>query len=688
MTRRWFALGVLTMAVLLIGVDGTVLALATPFISADLGASGTQILWIGDIYSFVLASMLISMGSLGDRIGHKKLLLCGATAFAIISAITAYSSTPETLIATRALLGMAGATLTPATLALIRGLFPDQRERSIAVGVWASAFSAGAALGPVVGGVLLEHFWWGSVFLINIPVMLVLLVGGFILLPEHRNPEPGPWDLPSVALSMLGMIGIVYGIKEGFIGLAHGLRIDAVLAGVIGATALTLFVRRQLRLPTPLIDVRLFRNPVFSGVVSANLLSVLGLSGLVFFLSQYFQLVHGYGPLKAGLAELPAAVTATVFGVLAGVAVRYVSHRLVLTTGLALVGLAMASLAASLTLFTPLTPYLPLGVALFVVGVGLGLAFTVASDIILTSVPKERAGSAAAVSETAYELGMALGIATLGSIVTAVYRTVVIAPSIPTEVAAGARDSLPGAIRAAAVLPADQGAALLTAAKATFTSGLAIASGVGAALLLTAAIAVWLLLRPQPDVAGSPARQPDVAGSPAPQPDVAGSPAPQPDVAGSPAPRPSPGAAQIGVLPNPGVHGDPRGDSCIDASGGTELGDRDGRAGTGRRLGGDARPLLTEDQQAVARQGDIFDARSPWSVVDGNHGQPGFGREPQQVVGRLVVAQALISVGDHGPAPVPAPTADDVHRVDSEGVRGTHDRADVRVVPEILDGHV
>ena len=668
MTRRWFALGVLTMAVLLIGVDGTVLALATPFISADLGASGTQILWIGDIYSFVLASMLISMGSLGDRIGHKKLLLCGATAFAIISAITAYSSTPETLIATRALLGMAGATLTPATLALIRGLFPDQRERSIAVGVWASAFSAGAALGPVVGGVLLEHFWWGSVFLINIPVMLVLLVGGFILLPEHRNPEPGPWDLPSVALSMLGMIGIVYGIKEGFIGLAHGLRIDAVLAGVIGATALTLFVRRQLRLPTPLIDVRLFRNPVFSGVVSANLLSVLGLSGLVFFLSQYFQLVHGYGPLKAGLAELPAAVTATVFGVLAGVAVRYVSHRLVLTTGLALVGLAMASLAASLTLFTPLTPYLPLGVALFVVGVGLGLAFTVASDIILTSVPKERAGSAAAVSETAYELGMALGIATLGSIVTAVYRTVVIAPSIPTEVAAGARDSLPGAIRAAAVLPADQGAALLTAAKATFTSGLAIASGVGAALLLTAAIAVWLLLRPQPDVAGSPA--------------------PQPDVAGSPAPRPSPGAAQIGVLPNPGVHGDPRGDSCIDASGGTELGDRDGRAGTGRRLGGDARPLLTEDQQAVARQGDIFDARSPWSVVDGNHGQPGFGREPQQVVGRLVVAQALISVGDHGPAPVPAPTADDVHRVDSEGVRGTHDRADVRVVPEILDGHV
>ena len=617
MTRRWFALGVLAMAVLLIGVDGTVLALATPFISADLGATGTQILWIGDIYSFVLAALLISMGSLGDRIGHKKLLLCGATAFAIISAVTAYSSTPETLILTRALLGMAGATLTPATLALIRGLFPDQRERSIAVGVWASAFSAGAALGPVVGGVLLEHFWWGSVFLINIPVMLVLLVGGILLLPEHRNPEPGPWDLPSVALSMLGMLGVVYGIKEGFVGLAHGLRIDAVLAGVVGATALILFVRRQLRLPVPLIDVRLFRNPVFSGVVSANLLSVLGLSGLVFFLSQYFQLVQGFGPLKAGMAELPAAVTATVFGVLAGVAVRYVSHRAVLTTGLTLIGLAMASLSASLKLFAPVTPYLPLGVALFVVGVGLGLAFTVASDVILASVPKERAGSAAAVSETAYELGMALGIATLGSIVTAVYRTVVIAPSLPAAAADQAHDSLPGAIQAAADLPASQGTALLTAAKAAFTDGLAIASAAGAALLLTAAVAVWLLLRPSSNVAGSPAPRPNVAGSPAPRPNVAGSPAP------------SPGAAEVGMLADPGVHGDPRGDAYVDAAGGAELGDRYRHAGTGRRVRGDTRSLLAEDQQAVARQGDLFDARGAGGVVDRDDGQPALCGEVQ-----------------------------------------------------------
>lgn len=589
MTRRWFALGVLTMAVLIIGVDGTVLALAMPFISADLSASGTQLLWIGDIYSFVLAALLISMGSLGDRIGHKKLLLCGATLFGIVSAITAYSSSPEMLIATRALLGLAGATLAPATLALIRGLFPDQRERSIAVGIWASAFSAGAALGPVIGGVLLEHFWWGSVFLINIPAMVVLVVGGLVLLPEHRNPEPGPWDLPSVGLSMVGMLGVVYAIKEGIAAAAHGIRIDAVLAALLGAAALTLFVRRQLRLPVPLIDVRLFRRPVFTGVVVANLLSVLGLSGLVFFLSQYFQLVRGYGPLQAGLAELPAAVTATVFGVLAGIAVRYVSHRLVLTAGLTLVGVAMGTLMAFLLLISPIS-YLPLGITLFVVGVGLGLAFTVASDVILASVPPHRAGSAAAVSETAYELGMALGIATLGSVLTAVYRTVSVPPSLPTEIATQARDSLPSAIHAAQSLPAEQAERLLDPAREAFTHGLAVASGVGAALLLSAAVAVWWLLRTHPV---------------------------------------SPGVTEVGVLTDPGVHGDPSGDGGVDAARRAELCDRHRRIGPNLHLGGDARPLLPEDQQAVPRQDRVLDPCGAGDVVHSHDHESRTRGEPQ-----------------------------------------------------------
>ena len=282
MIRRWSALGVLTLAVLLIGIDGTVLALATPFISRDLDATGIQILWIGDIYSFVLASLLITMGGLGDRIGHKKLLLWGATAFAVVSAATAYAPSAELLIAARASQGIAGATLAPATLALIRGIFAEPRERTLAVGIWASAFSAGAAFGPILGGVLLEHFWWGSVFLINVPVMVVLVIGGIALVPEHRNPDPGPWDLASVLLSMAGILGVVYAIKEAA---AQGFHLDVALAALVGAGALTLFVRRQLTLPHPLIDVRLFGNRAFTGVVSANLLSVLGLSGLVFFLS-------------------------------------------------------------------------------------------------------------------------------------------------------------------------------------------------------------------------------------------------------------------------------------------------------------------------------------------------------------------------------------------------------------------
>ncbi|HEY9336257.1 MAG TPA: MFS transporter, partial [Kribbella sp.] len=410
---RWLALAVLVLAVLLVAVDATVLGLATPFLSEDLQPSGNQLLWIGDAYSFVLAGLLVSMGSLGDRIGRKRILLIGATAFGAISVLNAYATSAEVMILARALLGVAGATLMPATLALIRNLFHDPRERSLAIGIWGAAASAGMAIGPIVGGVLLENFWWGSVFLINLPVMAVLVVVGARLLPESRNPEPGPWDLVSVVLSMIGMIGIVYAIKEFA---AHGFDWVPVAAAVAGAIALYGFVRRQRRLPIPLLDLSLFRSRGFSSAVLADLLTILGLSGLIFFLSQYLQLVQGLRPIEAGLAELPAAIGSIVAGLLAGQVARRFSVRAVVAGGLAAIGLALAAL----TTISADTGYPLLGTALLAVGAGAGLSFTVTADVILAAVPKEEAGAASAVSETAYELGAALGIALLGSIVTGV----------------------------------------------------------------------------------------------------------------------------------------------------------------------------------------------------------------------------------------------------------------------------
>jgi DHA2 family multidrug resistance protein-like MFS transporter len=483
---RWLALSVLVLAVLLVAVDATVLGLATPYISEDLNPSGAQLLWIGDVYSFVIAGLLVSMGSLGDRIGRKRILLGGATAFGAISVLNAYATTPELMILARALLGVAGATLMPATLALIRNLFHDPRERSLAVGIWGATASAGTAVGPITGGFLLEHFWWGSVFLINLPVMAVLVLVGTRTLPESRNPNPGPWDLLSVLLSLVGMIGVVYAVKEAA---THGFARPTLAAGVLGAGALYGFVRRQLTMPAPLLDMRLFRRRGFGGAVLADLLTVLGMSGLVFFLSQYLQLVQGRRPFEAGLAELPAAAGAVAAGLVAGRAARRFSVRATVSGGLAAVGLALAAL----TSLGASTGYPVLGAALLVVGVGAGLSFTVTADVILSSVPKDQAGAASAVSETAYELGAALGIALLGSIVTGVYRGFTGPAGTPPR----AHESLGAAVEASADMPPHRAEALLDAARDSFVHGLHLACGAGAAVLLGTATVAWFLLRGQ-----------------------------------------------------------------------------------------------------------------------------------------------------------------------------------------------
>ncbi|MGW0119275.1 MFS transporter [Streptomyces sp. NPDC003327] len=487
---RWLALSVLVLAVLLVAVDATVLGLATPSLSEDLKPTGTQLLWIGDIYSFVIAGLLVSMGSLGDRIGRKKLLLVGATAFGAVSVLNAYATSPEMMIVARALLGVAGATLMPSTLALIRNIFHDPKERSLAIGIWGATASAGAAIGPVIGGALLQHFYWGSVFLINLPVMAVLVLVGIKLLPESKNPVAGPWDLVSVGLSLVGVIGVVYAIKE----LAsHGATPDVGIAALVGAASLYAFVRRQYALSAPLLDMRLFKHRGFSGAVLADLLTVFGLSGLVFFLSQFLQLVQGRQPLEAGLAELPAAVGAVVTGLVAGRYARRYSVRTVVSGGLAAIGTALAVI----TLVHKETGYPLLGAALLVVGLGAGFSFTVTADVILSSVPKEQAGSASAVSETAYELGAALGIALLGSIVTGVYRGFATPAGVPADTAAAAHESLGGAVEASAALAPGTATALVGAAQEAFVDGLRIAAGVGAAVLLATAAAAWFLLRGQ-----------------------------------------------------------------------------------------------------------------------------------------------------------------------------------------------
>ncbi|NXY96459.1 MFS transporter [Streptomyces sp. BR123] len=487
---RWLALAVLVLAVLLVAVDATVLGLATPSLSEELKPSGTQLLWIGDIYSFVIAGLLVSMGSLGDRIGRKKLLLTGATAFGAVSVLTAHATSPETMIVARALLGVAGATLMPSTLALIRNIFTDPRERSLAIGIWGATASAGAAVGPVVGGALLQHFHWGSVFLINLPVMIVLVLVGIKLLPESKNPVAGPWDLISVALSLVGVIGVVYAVKEAA---THGATWDAGLATVIGATALYAFVRRQFTLAAPLLDMRLFKDRGFSGAVVADLLTVFGLSGLLFFLSQFLQLVQGREPLEAGLAELPAAVGAVVTGLVAGRWARRFSVRSVVAGGLGAIGLALGVLA----LVRQDSGYPLIGASLLIVGLGAGFSFTVTADVILSSVPKEQAGAASAVSETAYELGAALGIALLGSIVTGVYQGFATPAEVPAPLAEAAHESLGGAVEAASALDPHTGDTLLDAARGAFVDGLHYASGVSALVLLATAGAAWFLLKGQ-----------------------------------------------------------------------------------------------------------------------------------------------------------------------------------------------
>jgi DHA2 family multidrug resistance protein-like MFS transporter len=480
--RPWAVLAVLMLPVLLISVDNTVLSFALPAVSTALGPTGSQLLWIVDAYPLVLAGLLVPMGALGDRLGRRRLLLIGATGFAAVSLLAAWATTPSMLIAARALLGFFGATLMPSTLSLIRNVFLDRAQRRLAIAIWASAFAGGAALGPIVGGILLTHFWWGSVFLLNVPVLLLLLPLALLLVPESKDPAPGPVDVPSIVLSLATMLPLVHAIIS--IG-EHGIT-PTTLAGVlVGLVAGWAFVRRQRRLAVPMLDVALFRRATFSGAVSANLLSVLGFSGLLVIVSQFLQLVAGLSPMDAGLILLPGLVASVLAGLLAVRLVRFVRPGILIGTSflLSAAGYALAAFVGDVPTAAGIA------VAFAVMSVGSGLAETLTNDQITTAVPPEKAGAASAISETAYELGTTIGVALLGSVLNATYRARVVLPDgLTADQAHAAGETLGGAVDVG-------GDALLESARLAFDAGKQHAAAVGVVVAIGAAAVSFVTLR-------------------------------------------------------------------------------------------------------------------------------------------------------------------------------------------------
>jgi len=489
--REWIGLAVIALPCLLYSMDLTVLNLAVPRLSADLQPSSAQLLWIVDVYGFSLSGSLITMGTLGDRIDRRKLLMIGAAAFGGASVLTAFSVSAAQLIAARGLLGVAAATLAPSTLSLIRNMFADAGQRTTAIAVWVASFSAGAAIGPVVGGALLENFWWGSVFLVAVPVMVLLLVLGPVLLPEFRNPDAGRLDLASAALSMVAVLAVIYGLKQ----IAQdGIGPWSMLSILAGLAVGVVFVRRQRALTDPLIDLRLFRKLDFTVALATNILDFFVGFGIFLFIAQYLQSVLGLSPLNAGLWTVPWAIGFIVGSVLTPLFVRRIRPAFVMAAGLVLAAVGFVVLAEVRTV--------P-GLAVLVIGsvlLSLGLApmTTLATDIMVGMVPPERAGAASSISETSSEFGGALGIAVLGSIGTFVYRhhlAGAIPAGVPVEAADAALSTLGGAVAVVAQLPAPFGAELLHVARAAFAQSFAVTAWISAAIAIATALATVVLLR-------------------------------------------------------------------------------------------------------------------------------------------------------------------------------------------------
>ncbi|AXE82293.1 MFS transporter [Streptomyces atratus] len=477
-TRAWLGLVVLMLPTLLVAMDMTALLLALPRLSADLGATNIQQLWISDSYGLMVAGLVITMGTLGDRIGRRRLLMIGGAAFAVLSVVAAFAADPLTLIVARALLGVAGATLAPSTLALITNMFRDERQRGQAIAIWATCQFTGGALGPVLAGFLLQHFWWGSVFLVAVPAMALLLLAGPVLLPEYRSDRAGRLDLASVGLSLVAVLLMVYGIKQ--------LTVESKPAGsamalVVGAAIGFLFVRRQLRLETPLLDLRLLRNRPFTAVLVALVFAGIAMAGTGLLVTQYLQSVLGYSPFASAVLFAPMGLGVAVGTMAAPALARRMKQTTAIAGGLvgsALGGLLLVGAEGANTL-----PLVMIGIA--VLALGTGPLFALGTGLVVGSVPPERAGSAASMSETGNYFGGSLGFALLGVVAAVVYRSRM----------DGTSDSLAGAVAASERLPAGQRAELLHTAREAFTAGLHV-TGVIAAVIFAGLAVLILTMRP------------------------------------------------------------------------------------------------------------------------------------------------------------------------------------------------
>jgi MFS transporter, DHA2 family, multidrug resistance protein len=489
--REWMGLAVLALACILYSMDLTVLHLAIPHISVDLQPTSIQLLWIIDIYGFFVAGSLITLGNLGDKIGRRRLLLIGAITFALTSVLAAFSTSAEMLIVSRALLGVSGATIAPSTLSLIRNMFQDSNQRTAAIGVWISSFSAGAAIGPLVGGVLIQYFWWGSVFLLAVPVMGALLVLGPKLLPEFKDPRAPRLDIISAALSLATILAVIYGIK--LIAL-DGWQLQSFMFVGVGVVFGIVFLHRQRKLEYPMIDLRLFRLSMFNTALVTLLLGVFVAFGVFLFLSQYLQLVLGLSPLEAGMWMLPWALAFVVGSTLTPKIVCRFSPISIIAGGLAVAAVGFGLLIH----IDASTSFLFLSIGLVISSLGLAPVFTLATDLVVGSAPPERAGAASSISETTAELGGALGIAVLGSIGTSIYRTE-LARAIPAGISPKAQEtaleSLGGAVSLVGQLPDRIGSMLLDIALGSFIQGLQFTVIISAAIAAVASALVFVKLR-------------------------------------------------------------------------------------------------------------------------------------------------------------------------------------------------